>query len=135
MSFKLDQTLQEAGEAGQALRLTRLRHFGELIRDLTHNLDTEAPLHSTEEVTDPTKDGIPDVNSDDFLAQLPVRIALSEYGNEASLHAVRMEALEVFETTGCVRRHWYCGLMWFSYGDARWCSTRLQHSKPNPKFS
>ena len=42
---------------GQALRLTRLRHFGELIWNLTYNLDTEASPHSTWEVVDPTKDG------------------------------------------------------------------------------
>ena len=96
--IQLAQTLREAGESGQVLRLTLLRHFGELIRDLTHDLDTEPPLHSSSEAMDSLEGDLTDANSGEVPAQVPDRIALSEYGDEASLHAVRMEALEVFET-------------------------------------
>ena len=75
-----------------------MRHFGELIRDLTHNLDSDPPLHSPAEAVDATKDGVTGVNPADIPAQIPERIALSRYGDEASLHAVRVKGLEVFET-------------------------------------
>ncbi|MCY4674646.1 MAG: hypothetical protein OXD43_12935 [Bacteroidetes bacterium] len=42
--FQLDQTLRKSGNAGQVLLRTLLHHFGDLIRDLRHNLDTEVSL-------------------------------------------------------------------------------------------
>lgn len=48
--FQPDQPLREAGET---LRPTLFQHFGKLIQDLTHNLEAEMPLHSSEETVDP----------------------------------------------------------------------------------
>ncbi len=92
--FQPDPTLGDAGEIGPSLRLSLLRHLGELIRDLT--CDTEVRLHGPA----PVGPDAPEASLDEAEpagAAFEV-IALSDYGDEAALHAVRMEALQVFET-------------------------------------
>ena len=96
--FRLDQKLREAGKVGQSLRLSLLRHFGKLIRDLTCNLDTDVLVARTG-LSRPECGICTESNSG--RGETPVQvlgtIALSEYGDEVTLHAVRMEALRIFE--------------------------------------
>ena len=95
---ELDQRLQDSGDPGQVLRFSLLHHLGELIRDLTCNVEASAPVP----VDAASRTGPPGEISDEVdpvVVSPPVgTIALPEYGDEAMLHHVRMEALEVFET-------------------------------------
>ena len=90
---ELDETLRQAGDSGHQLRLYLLRHFSELLRQLACNLDAGnleagAPEESTVESSTDAAEQVP----------APSVLSLSEYGDEATLHKVRMEALEVFDT-------------------------------------
>ena len=93
--FSLARLLDEAGELGPSLRWSLLRHVSELMLDLPHTVALD-PV-----VLPPPLEG--DDGSDSVLEEeTPVQslgaLALSEYGDEAALHEVRMEALHVFET-------------------------------------
>ncbi len=90
----LDQTLREAGEAGQHLRWSLLCHLGELIRDLTQNVEVGSVSSSQE----PASASVPTLVLEEAPPAAPPAgvLALSEYGDEASLQEVRREALQEF---------------------------------------
>ena len=92
---ELEEILSQAGDSGHQLRLYLFRHFSELLQQLTSNLDAghldaASPLEDS-----PIEPGL-DSAEQSVVPERPV--VLSEYGDESTLHQVRMDALEVFDT-------------------------------------
>lgn len=89
--------LQQTSVLDPWLRLSLLHHCAELLRELTGPTAQDPPSRlpvDPEEIESPASDSDPKpvaVASESMLG-------LFEYGDEAALHAVRMEALEVFDT-------------------------------------
>ena len=95
--LSLARLLDEAGKLDPSLRWSLLRHVSELMLDLPPTVDPD-PV-----VPPPLSAPLEGDGSDSVLeGETPVQplgaLALSEYGDEAALHEVRMEALHVFET-------------------------------------
>ena len=101
--LELDQALREAGETGEHLRWSLLRHFSELIRDLTHAVDL--PVPALQDAPDLEPDSAPPPAMEEESSPVPPSgvLALSEYGDEAALHEVRLEALHELETRSLAR--------------------------------
>ncbi len=95
---QLDHLLQESGASGHQLRLYLLRHFSDLVRHLTSNLDIDAVLRFPNEAATASSPVEPQSDpAEESPALVPSELACPEYGDEAALHRVRTEALEVFE--------------------------------------
>ena len=95
--FVPDDLLPQTSVQDPSHRLSLLHHCVELLRELTGPTAQDPPSRPSE---DPEEIESPAFDSDP--TQVPVAsestLALSEYGDEATLHMVRMEALEVFDT-------------------------------------
>ena len=89
----LDQLLKDAGASGSAVRVHLVRRFSELIQQLSSRLETD--LQSSSSVAEAPA---PELDSDSGSSPQASSLALSEYGDEASLHQTRMEALQIFDT-------------------------------------
>lgn len=77
-----------------SLRLTLLHHCVDLLRQLTHPSPLDSPSPSTESLPEEPESSSGTSDPTDVLSPS----TLSEYGDEASLDQVRMEALEVFDS-------------------------------------
>ena len=91
----LASLLGEAKELGPTLGWSLLRHLSEWMLDLSHSVDTEAmePVQASAPVDTACPPAV------EGEAPQPAGVlALPEYGDEAALHEIRMEALHVFET-------------------------------------
>ncbi len=93
---QLQQTLEEAGVSGQQLRVSLLRQCSDLIQHLTHDLGVPTVLDTTNESAQEPSHADPEEETS--VAPLPLSSPrFPEYGDEADLHQVRMEALDVFD--------------------------------------
>ncbi len=91
---QLQQTLDEAGVSGHQLRVSLLRHCSDLIQHLTHDLGVPTPLDPTSDSAQEPSHADPEEETSTASLSSP---SFPEYGDEADLHQVRMEALDVFD--------------------------------------
>ena len=96
--FPLDSLVQPTSVPDPSLRLSLLHQCVELLRELTCTVPPDPPSDRSEEVLEESKPS--DFLSDPAMVSVASgpTLALSEYGDETSLHEARMEALDVFDS-------------------------------------